>query len=83
MATVTGDGEELDEGGGGQGMAAFKHISEAFLAAASQQPCILVLDGIDELGSSCGLSAQQVSQGSLHGHLAYTGCASSSKDKLS
>ena len=38
----------------------FHHICEAFLAAISHGPCVLVIDGIDELAGSCGLSTQQV-----------------------
>ena len=41
-------------------MSDFYHVTESFQAAISMGPCVLVVDGIDELTDSCGLTAQQV-----------------------
>ena len=38
----------------------FLAVREAFHAALSLGPCVLVLDGVDELGESHGCSYQQV-----------------------
>ncbi|XP_046333250.2 tetratricopeptide repeat protein 41-like [Haliotis rufescens] len=40
----------------------FPETCEAFLASASLGPCVLVLDGIDELGSSLNLTPQEVKE---------------------
>ncbi|XP_067684110.1 tetratricopeptide repeat protein 41-like [Haliotis asinina] len=40
----------------------FLETCEAFLASASLGPCVLVLDGIDELGTSLGLTPQEVKE---------------------
>ena len=50
--------------GASKGVSDFLHVCAAFTAAISQGPCILLIDGIDELVGSCGLSPQQV--GSLY-----------------
>ena len=39
------------------------HCSEMFLAALSLGPCVIVIDGVDELSTSRGLTAQQVTIG--------------------
>ena len=41
-------------------MCDFHHITESFQAAISLGPCVVVIDGIDELAASGGLTAQQV-----------------------
>ncbi|XP_072407952.1 tetratricopeptide repeat protein 41-like isoform X3 [Chiloscyllium punctatum] len=38
----------------------FQMIHKAFIAAISLKPCLLVLDGVDQLTGSRGMSAQQV-----------------------
>ena len=38
----------------------FHRICEAFIAAISLGPCVIVLDGIDELGPTLGLDIHQV-----------------------
>ncbi len=39
----------------------YHHVCEAFAAALALGPCILVIDGIDELVGSYGQTPQQVS----------------------
>ncbi|XP_070559768.1 tetratricopeptide repeat protein 41-like [Ptychodera flava] len=43
-------------------LADFHHISEAFSAAIAMGPCVLIIDGIDELSTTYGLSAQQIKE---------------------
>ena len=43
-------------------MSEYQHLCEMFMAAASLGPCILILDGIDEISGSYGLTPQQVSR---------------------
>ncbi|XP_055958244.1 tetratricopeptide repeat protein 41 [Patella vulgata] len=38
----------------------FQELSEAFLAAVSSLPCLLVIDGLDELSGSLGQTPQEV-----------------------
>lgn len=38
----------------------FKELCGSFQAALALGPCVLVIDGIDELGASVGLTPQQV-----------------------
>ena len=52
-------GDESDSGTTEE-MSDFYHVTESFQAAISMGPCVLVVDGIDELTDSCGLTAQQV-----------------------
>ncbi|MGH0122068.1 UNVERIFIED_CONTAM: hypothetical protein FKN15_001793 [Acipenser sinensis] len=40
----------------------FPLVVQSFVAAAGLRPCVLVLDGIDELAGTFGLSAQQVKE---------------------
>ncbi|XP_041113150.1 putative tetratricopeptide repeat protein 41 isoform X2 [Polyodon spathula] len=40
----------------------FPLVVQSFVAAAGLRPCVLVLDGIDELSGTFGLSAQQVKE---------------------
>ena len=39
----------------------FKELCGSFQAALSLGPCVLLIDGVDELGASLGLSPQEVS----------------------
>jgi len=38
----------------------YKELCGSFQAALTLGPCVLVIDGVDELGASVGLSPQQV-----------------------
>lgn len=38
----------------------FNHVCESFLASVGLGPCVLVVDGIDEIGGTYALTAQQV-----------------------
>ncbi|KAK3585946.1 hypothetical protein CHS0354_038488 [Potamilus streckersoni] len=38
----------------------FQELYEGFLAAISLNPCVLVVDGVDELGSTLGIEPQQI-----------------------
>ncbi|XP_013385421.1 TPR repeat-containing protein DDB_G0287407 isoform X2 [Lingula anatina] len=40
----------------------FHRICEAFIAATAMGPCVLVLDGIDEMGGTSGLTPQMVKE---------------------
>ena len=42
-------------------MSNFHHICEAFVASVGMGPCVLVLDGIDELSGTLGQTMHQVS----------------------
>jgi len=39
----------------------FKELCGSFQACLALGPCVLLLDGVDELGASLGLSPQEVS----------------------
>ena len=53
-------GNENDITAGGEEMTDFHHVVEAFLAALALGPCVVVVDGVDELGETYGHSPQQV-----------------------
>ena len=50
--------EYLNESGGSE--QTLSSLGEIFTAALSHQPCVIVLDGLDDLGKSCVNPSQQV-----------------------
>nr|XP_006820707.1 PREDICTED: uncharacterized protein LOC100366770 [Saccoglossus kowalevskii] len=56
-------GEQRDSNSSdAQDLSDFHRISEAFIAALGLGPCVLILDGIDELSTTFGVSVQQVKE---------------------
>lgn len=53
-------GNENDIAVGGDEMTDFHHVVDAFRAALSFGPCVIIIDGVDELGETYGHSPQQV-----------------------
>ncbi|XP_022099088.1 uncharacterized protein LOC110983816 isoform X2 [Acanthaster planci] len=55
-------GNQNETSGDTEDMSNFHHICEAFVAAVAMGPCVLVLDGIDELSGTLGQSMHQVKE---------------------
>ena len=53
-------GADSDITAGGDEVSDFHHVCEAFLAAVALGPCVLIIDGVDELGETYGRSSQEV-----------------------
>jgi hypothetical protein len=52
--------EDLQRTWQGDDLQNFSLTCEALMAAASLGPCVLVIDGVDELCSTCGLTQKEV-----------------------
>ncbi|XP_038054126.1 tetratricopeptide repeat protein 41-like isoform X2 [Patiria miniata] len=55
-------GNQNETSGDTEDMSNFHHICEAFVAAVAMGPCVLVLDGIDELSGTLGQNMHQVKE---------------------
>ncbi|XP_077983665.1 uncharacterized protein LOC144438489 isoform X2 [Glandiceps talaboti] len=57
-----GEAKDTASSSSTRGVSDFHHVSEAFSAAIGLGPCILLIDGADELSTTYGMGAQQIKE---------------------